>query len=290
MIQLRRGLFNLSAGRMRTLMGKMTGSPILGLLGGTVVTAVLHSSSAVMVITIGLISAGVLTFRQSIGIILGTNIGTTFTLELITINIDFLIVPFAIFGALLFLIGTESQKNLGKILFGAAAVFASMRGFSFLAGPLSSTEFAGEMLSRLNENVIESIFAGALLTAIIQSSTAMSGIVMGFLADGHMTFLAALAAMLGSNIGTCATGLLASAGAGREARLTAYAHLWLNVGGTILFFPFIDDYALIAPYTAEHADVQLAHASVLFNIVCSFAVLPFTKQFGRFIETLHGKK
>ncbi|KKK33149.1 Na/Pi cotransporter [Mesobacillus campisalis] len=290
MMILRRGLFQLSADSMRGWLARMTGTPLKGLLAGTLVTAILHSSSAVMVITIGLISAGMLTFRQSIGIILGSNIGTTFTLELITINLDVFIVPLAIIGAVLILARKEQHRNIGQILFGMAAVFAAMRGFSYLAGPLTSLPVVEQWLAQLNDSLLYSLGAGTVITAIIQSSTAMSGILMGFLSEGTMQFSAAVAAMLGANIGTCVTALLASAGAGKEARLTAYAHLWLNIAGTLAFLPFIDDYALIAPMTADRMEVQLAHASVLFNIVSSLLVLPFADRFGRMIIILHGNK
>ncbi|MCM3586282.1 Na/Pi symporter [Mesobacillus maritimus] len=289
MMGLRKGLFNLSADTMKKWIASMTDTPFKGMLAGIIVTALLHSSSAVMVITIGLISAGLLTFRQSIGIILGSNIGTTFTLEIITIDIDVFIVPLAILGAILMFTGRARNQNIGRISLGMAAVFAAMRGFSFLAEPLTSLSIVQNMLNHINDSLFYSLIAGTLITAIIQSSTAMSGILMSFLAEGTLQFAPALTAMLGANIGTCATALLASTGAGREARLTAYAHLWLNLAGTLFFFPFIDDYALIAPLTADRLDVQLAHASVLFNVVSSLVVLPFANQYGKMILYFHGK-
>jgi phosphate:Na+ symporter len=289
MMILRNGLFSLSADSMKDWLAKMTGTPIKGLIAGTIVTAILHSSSAVMVLTIGLISAGLLTFRQSIGIILGSNIGTTFTLEIITINLDFFIVPLALIGAVLMVTNATRQQDIGKILFGMAAVFAAMRGFSYLAEPVTSFHIVEQILNQINSNLLLSLTAGTVLTAIIQSSTAMSGILMGFLSEGTLAFPSALAAILGANIGTCATALLASAGAGKEARLTAYAHLWLNFAGMLLFYPFIDDYAQIAPFTAERIDVQLAHASVLYNVVSSILVLPIADQFGRMILYMHGR-
>ncbi|SEM30029.1 phosphate:Na+ symporter [Mesobacillus persicus] len=290
MMMLRKGLFSLSADSMKDWLARMTGTPLKGLLAGAIVTALLHSSSAVMVLTIGLISAGMLTFRQSIGIILGSNIGTTFTLEIITINIDIFIVPLAVIGAALMVLSNERSQNIGRISFGMAAVFAAMRGFSYLAVPLTSLPIVEHTLEQLNHSLFLSLAAGTVLTAIIQSSTAMSGILMGFLSEGTIEFASALTAMLGANIGTCATALLASAGAGKEARLTAYAHLWLNLAGTLAFLPFINDYSSIAPLTAERVEVQLAHASVIFNIVSSILVLPFADRFGKLIIYFHGKE
>jgi phosphate:Na+ symporter len=289
MMVLRKGLFSLSADSMKIWIVRMTGTPLKGLIAGVIVTAILHSSSAVMVITIGLISAGILTFRQSIGIILGSNIGTTFTLEMITINIDIFIVPLAVIGAFMMVTKASRYQNIGRILFGMAAVFASMRGFSYLADPLTTLPVIEHTLNQMNTNLFVSLAAGTVLTAIIQSSTAMSGILMGFLSEGTIEFASALAAILGANIGTCATALLASAGAGKEARLTAYAHFWLNFAGMLVFFPLVDDYARIAPLTADRMDVQLAHASVLYNVISSLLVLPFADRFGKMIIFFHGR-
>lgn len=290
MMLLRKGLFELSAGALKHWLAVMTDSPIKGLLAGTVVTALLHSSSAVMVITIGLISAGLLSFSQSIGIILGSNIGTTFTLELITFNIDAFIVPMAIIGAILMVSKHKTRRNLGGISFGIAAVFAAMRGFTFLAEPVTSIPQVASALGDLNNSQLMSLATGTILTAAIQSSTAMTGMIMGFLTEGTLNMNSAIAVMLGANIGTCVTALLATIGAGKEARLTAYAHVWLNVIGAAAFFPFIDQIALIAPQTSLRPEVQLAHVSVAFNILSSLLVLPFAERFGLMIEYIHGKR
>jgi phosphate:Na+ symporter len=285
---LRKGLFQLSASRMKNWLALMTDTPLKGLIAGAVVTALLHSSSAVMVITIGLISAGMLKFSNSIGIILGSNIGTTFTLELITFNIDIFIVPMAIIGAIMLVMKNRTWKNIGAISFGIAAIFASLRGFSFLADPVTSIPAVENALTNLNHSHLASILTGTIVTGLIQSSTAMTGIIMGFLTEGTLKMDSAIAAMLGANIGTCITALLASIGAGREARLTAFAHVWLNVAGAAAFYPFIDQISGIAPQTADRAEVQLAHVSVVYNVIASLLVLPVAERFGRMVEFLHG--
>lgn len=288
MALLRRGLFQLSASRMKNWLSAMTDTPLKGMIAGMVVTALLHSSSAVMVITIGLIAAGLLKFSQSIGIILGSNIGTTFTLEIITFNIDIFIVPFAVGGAIMILMKNRTWQNLGAISFGIAAVFAAMRGFSFLADPVTSITFIENALQNLNNSHLVSILTGTLVTGLIQSSTAMTGILMGFLTEGTLKMDSAIAAMLGANIGTCITALLASIGAGREGKLTAYAHVWLNLAGALAFYPFIDDVARLVPLAADRPEVQLAHVSVIYNIFASLLVLPFAEKFGRMVEWVHG--
>lgn len=289
MTLLRKGLFELSASRMKNWLAVMTDTPLKGLIAGAVVTALLHSSSAVMVITIGLISAGLLKFSQSIGIILGSNIGTTFTLEIITFNIDAFIVPFAVIGAILMVSRNRTWQNIGAISFGMAAVFAAMRGFTFLADPVTSLPIVELALTNLNNSHLISIFTGTIVTAMIQSSTAMTGIIMGFLSEGTLSMDSAIAAMLGANIGTCITAMLASIGAGKEARLTAFAHVWLNIAGAAVFYPFIEHIAALAPMTAARPEVQLAHVSVVYNVIASLLVLPMSEKFGRMIELIHGR-
>ncbi|WP_226646729.1 Na/Pi symporter [Mesobacillus subterraneus] len=290
MTLLRKGLFDLSASRMKNWLAHMTDTPIKGLIAGIIVTALLHSSSAVMVITIGLISAGLLKFSNSIGIILGSNIGTTFTLEIITFNIDAFIVPFAVIGAILMVMRNKNWRNIGAISFGIAAVFAAMRGFTFLADPVTSLPIVDNALANLNNSHLISIFTGMVVTAMIQSSTAMTGIIMGFLSEGTLSMDSAVAAMLGANIGTCITAMLASIGAGKEARLTAFAHVWLNIAGAAVFYPFIDQIASLAAFTATRPEVQLAHVSVIYNIIASLLVLPGAEKFGRMIEFIHGRE
>jgi phosphate:Na+ symporter len=287
---LRTGLFNLSADSLKKWLVKLTDRTWKGLLAAIIITGALQSSSAVMVMTIGLISAGLLTFRQSIGIILGTNIGTTFTTEFITFQIDSLLVPMAIMGALLMFLRNKNAKAFGLILLGMATVFSAMSGFKYLAKPLSSLPIIQQLIIDMNESYLLSVGIGALITALIHSSSATTGIIMGFLSNQLLTIGAGIAVMLGANIGTCVTGYVASIGGGREARLCAYAHIWLNLIGVIAFYPFISYLANMANHLAKEPDVQLAHISVLFNVISSLLVLPFANYFAAFVMKLHGKK
>lgn len=287
MTLLRSGLFNLSASKLQLTLTKLTDQTWKALLASIVMTAVLQSSSAVMVMTIGLISAGLLTFRQSIGIILGTNIGTTFTTEFITFQIDSILVPLAVIGACMILFRRRNVRAIGMILFGIATVFSAMSGFKFLAKPLATLPLVQQLLTEMNESYLLAIVIGATITAIIHSSSATTGIIMGFLSNQLVTIGAGIAVMLGSNIGTCVTGYIASIGGGKEARLCAFAHIWLNIFGVIAFYPFINALTLIAVQLADSPDIQLAHTSVLFNVVSSLLVLPFANQFAHFVTRIH---
>jgi phosphate:Na+ symporter len=287
---IRFGLFNLSATKLKTWLIKLTRTPLKGMLTGTFITALLQSSSAVMVITIGLISARIMTFPQSIGIILGTNIGTTFKTELITFNLDSILVPLAISGALLILFKNKKARSIGMLLFGIASVFTAMKGFELLAHPLTTMNYINKFILSINDNIIFSLLTGAIITAIIQSSTAMTGMAMGFLTAGLLQLDAGIAIVLGANIGTCITAVIASMGGGTESRLAAYAHVWLNVFGVLLFIPLIPLLTENATILASKKDVQLAHISVIFNVATSLVVLPFATRFGEMILFLHNRK
>lgn len=287
---IRFGLFNLSANKLKTWLIKLTSTPLKGMLTGTFITALLQSSSAVMVITIGLISARIMTFPQSIGIILGTNIGTTFKTELITFNIDAVLVPFAIIGAILILFPNKKARSIGMLLFGIASVFTAMKGFERLAEPLTSMNVIHQFILSINDNILMSLLTGTVITAIIQSSTAMTGITMGFLTAGLLQLDAGIAIVLGANIGTCITAIIASIGGGKESKLAAYAHVWLNVFGVLLFIPLIPLLTENAPLLAARKDVQLAHISVIFNVVSSLLVLPFATKFGEMILFIHDRR
>ncbi|MBS4215602.1 Na/Pi symporter [Neobacillus rhizophilus] len=287
---IRFGLFNLSANKLKSWLIKLTSTPLKGMLTGTFITALLQSSSAVMVITIGLISARIMTFPQSIGIILGTNIGTTFKTELITFDIDAVLVPFAIIGAILILFPNKKARSIGMLLFGIASVFTAMKGFERLAEPLTSMNVINQFILSINDNILMSLLTGTIITAIIQSSTAMTGITMGFLTAGLLQLDAGIAIVLGANIGTCITAIIASIGGGKESKLAAYAHVWLNVFGVLLFIPLIPLLTENAPLLAARKDVQLAHISVIFNVVSSLLVLPFATKFGEMILFLHDRR
>ena len=287
---LRIGLFNLSGSAIENYLQKLTGTPIKGMLAGIAMTTVLQSSSAVTVITVGLVSARLLAFPQTIGIILGTNIGTTVTLQFFTFDLSKVIIPLLVTGLVFLFFRSVKIKSSGFILMGIGLIFAAMNGFEWLSLPLASIDFVQELLLLMKDYAALAFLIGVLLTGLIQSSTVMTGIAMSFLAAGAIPLETGIAIMLGANIGTCATALLASIGSGKEARLTAYAHMWLNVGGALLALPLISLLADAGTALSPNPESQLAHISVIFNIACSILVLPFAYQFGHLIMRIHGHK
>ena len=286
---LRHGLLNLTGDAVRNRIQRVTATPLKGFFTGMFFTALLQSSSAVMVMTVGLVSVGGLTFHQSIGIILGSNIGTTITAEFMTFSLDRWVFPGIFTGLTLVLTGKRILRHAGFAVMGLFLIFFAIGGFTSLAAPLSGYPFFSSLLASVENHLLFAILTGALITALIHSSTATIGIAMGFIAGNEMSVTAGIALMLGSNIGTCITGYIAALGSPKEAKLTAYAHIWLNLLGVALFYPFIRELESAAAFLTDVKQVQLAHASVLFNIICSLLVLPFTNIFSRFVLWIHDR-
>lgn len=289
MTVMRIGLYNISHRKLKGILLKMTDTPFKGMLIGTAVTAVLQSSSAVMVITIGFIATGLISFKQSVGIILGTNIGTTFTTEFLTFDLYYSIIPLLIIGAILLLTKRLLSFSCGAMLFGLGCLFVAMSGFENLALPLMSIPVVQSSIELANQNGIIGVGLGTLLTAVIQSSTATTGIIMGFMSENLVTLPSGIAIILGANIGTCVTAFIASIGANQEAKLAAYAHIWLNILGVSLFFPFITFLGKFAEALTSLPDVQLAHVSLIFNVLSSLIALPLAGLLATFIVRLHGR-
>ncbi|QHA92642.1 Na/Pi symporter [Bacillus sp. N1-1] len=284
---LRVGLNTISTTKLQKWLYHASSTPIRGLLTGALVTALLQSSSAVMVLTISLIAAKLLTFRQSIGIILGTNIGTTITAELMTLNPEHLVLPLLLTGFIMLQIRHQLIFSSGTVLFGLGCIFVAMHGLEALAIPLSTLSIFEHVIHETNSSLLYGIGLGTLVTAVIQSSSATTGITMGFINQELLTLPAAIAILYGSNVGTCITALMASIGSSKEAKLAAYAHVWINIIGVILFFPLIGLFGAFATSMTSLPDVQLAHVSILFNVLSAFLFLPFAGLLAKSIEKLH---
>ena len=286
---MRIGLFNLSGKKLEQRLKKVTKTPVKGMFAGIVMTSILQSSSAVMLITIGFVATRLLLFPQTIGIILGTNIGTTLTLQFISFDLSSLVIPLILLGILCLLFKKVWIKSTGFISIGFGFIFGAMNGFEKLATPLTNTSLMSQLLQLLDQHILYAFLVGVLITSIVQSSTVVTGIAMSFLNADIFPLEIGIVIMLGANIGTCVTGLLASIGAGEEARLTAFAHVWLNVIGAVICLPFITQLADASSIISTEPDAQLAHASIIFNCVSSLLVLPFAVRFGKFVAWIHGK-
>ncbi|WP_027447663.1 Na/Pi symporter [Pontibacillus marinus] len=289
MTVLRIGLYQLSYRNMRQALQRFTSNPFKGMLMGVLVTGVLQSSSCTMVLTVGFVSVGLITFRQSIGIILGANIGTTVTAEIMTFYEQIPLWPLLIVGAIFLLFRKPIVFGAGAISFGLGTVFVALNGLETLAEPIKAFPVIQEALQTTDTYTSAGILLGTGLTAIIQSSTATTGIAMTFLNENLIGLSSAIAIMLGANIGTCITAWFASIGSNREAKLVALAHIWLNVLGVLVFAPFVHEMSSLAQWLTQDPLKQLAHISVLFNVVSSLIVLPVVTQFTNFVLWVHRK-
>lgn len=278
---------------LRAILERATATPLHGLATGTAITAVLQSSTAVTVMTIGLVNARLMSFPRSLGIILGTNIGTCLTTELISLNLNEHAVPlmaasFLGWIASIFLYEAnpwhdrrrEAPGWLVPLRFGSIALF----GFGLLLlgmtvmqsiGPaVEASSLFAWFIDRADESVLWGLMAGAVLTAAIHSSAAVIAMMMGLAAFGAMPVEIGIAAVLGANVGTCVTAMLASAGGSRGGQFVAWSHLVLNVGGCLLFAPLVDLLALASGWLSASPAGQIAHAQTIFNIACSLLALP----------------
>lgn len=287
------GLEKLSGGRLERILEKLTNNVLKSVLLGLLVTACIQSSSATTVIVVGFVNAGILRLRQAIGVIMGANIGTTVTAQILRLsdlsgdNIFLrLLKPtalapiVAIIGIVLFMFCKKaSRKDLGQILLGFGILFQGMFAMEGAMEPLQQSEAFGNFLVTLS-NPIFGVVAGAVVTAIIQSSSASVGILQALSSTGKVTYSIAFPIIMGQNIGTCITSLLASIGTSKNARRTAMVHLYFNVIGTIIFL--IGTYAI--QYTIGFGFWEMpidrggiANFHTFFNVVVTLIFIPFTR-------------
>ncbi|WLD92130.1 Na/Pi symporter [Alkalihalobacillus sp. AL-G] len=290
MTVMRLGLNTASQHTFKKMLLKYTNTPWKGFLLGILITAIVQSSSAVMVILVGLVAANLMSFRQSIGIILGTNIGTTITTEIISFDLDQLILPFVLVGALCIFIKGRAFFCTGCAVFGLGCMFLAMNGFESLANPITSLSWIQHFLQMTNNHIFYGLGLGTAMTAIIQSSTATTAIIMALMNENILSLSSGITILLGANIGTCVTALLASIGTIREAKFVAMAHIWVNLFGVAFFLPFLNLFSELINVLTYLPDVQIAHASVIFNVISSLLLLPCAGILASFITKIHGRK
>ncbi|WP_141506079.1 Na/Pi cotransporter family protein [Paenibacillus luteus] len=271
---------------------RSTATPIHGLAIGTVTTAFLQSSTAVTVLAIGMVNAGLLTFPRTLGIILGTNIGTCITTELIGLNLNKLAIPLlavslaiwiatAMLGELRIVPALRNTRWLDPlrsssvVLCGFALLLTGMGMMQGVGPAVQDSPFFSWFLDKAGENLWWGLAAGAVLTAAVHSSAAVIGIIMGFVSVGAMPIELGIAVVLGANIGTCATALLASIGGTKAGQYVAWSHVVLNAGGALLFMPFVGELTTLSEWISATAAGQIAHTQTIFNVLSSLIALPF---------------
>lgn len=275
---MRTGLYALAGDKLKKHLVRYTRTPMRGLISGTFITALLQSSSAVTVITIGLTNAKILSFPQTIGIILGSNIGTTFTTQLMAFNLGKIAFPLFLIGSIMTLIPKKAIRFSGLAIAGFGCILVAMNMMQSIAVPLQQTTFFSRILPHLSEHPLYGLLLGCGLTALIHSSSGVTALTMGFMNEHLFSLPTAIAIVLGSNVGTCISAVMAAIGGNIAAKRVAWVHVFLNVVGALLFYPFINLMATGVTYLTNQPDQQIAHIQTFFNVICSLAALPFTKQ------------
>lgn len=294
------GLEKVSGGHLERILEKLSGKPIKGVLLGAGVTAVIQSSAATTVMVVGFVNSGIMKLNQAIGIIMGANIGTTATawiLSLTGLQGDSFVIKMlkpesfsniiAVAGILLFMFFTTGKKkDIGSICLGFAILMFGMSTMIKAVSPLADVP-AFQQLFIMFKNPVLGVIVGAVVTAIVQSSSATVGILQAVSATGALTFGSALPIIMGQNIGTCVTALISSIGANKNAKRAAMVHLYFNLIGTVLFlilfytinsfvhFSFVDS-------TVNTFNVAIIHTA--FNVLTTAVLLPFYKQLGKLAE------
>jgi len=272
------GLEAAAGNRMKKILEKITSNRILGVLIGAGITAIIQSSSATTVMVVGFVNTGMMTLRQAVWIIMGANIGTTITGQLIALDVGALAPLMAFIGvALIVFIKKVTFHHYGHILAGLGVLFIGMEMMSTAMKPLRESEFFIDIVSSFSNPLI-GILVGAVFTAIIQSSSATVGILQALAVGGTIGLSDAVFVLFGMNIGTCVTAVLASLGANRNAKRTTIIHLLFNIIGTTLFTVFCLATPLtgwVESFTGPSAQAQIANMHTLFNITTTLLLIPF---------------
>ncbi|GAA4706150.1 Na/Pi symporter [Brevibacillus fulvus] len=286
MYAMRIGFYHLAGKKMEQWLYRFTRTPIHSFLTGLITTVVLQSSGAVTVLTIGLTQAGLISFTQTVGIILGTNLGTTATTELIALRLETIAVPLFLIGVALWLQSRPLLRYTGLVLAGFGLIFIGIDTMKAMAKPLEQSETFRTLFLESSHSVLIGLVTGTLFTALIHSGSATTAITMSLIAHGLLSMETALAIILGANIGTCFTALIACIGTNAASRQVAWCHTLFNVAGALLFLPFLSSLAQISAIFASDPAIQIAHSQTIFNLICSLAALPFAKAIARFIRWL----
>ena len=272
------GLEAAAGNKMKQILEKLTANRFLGVVVGALITAVIQSSSATTVMVVGFVNSGMMTLQQAVWIIMGANIGTTITGQLIALDVGMLAPLFAFAGvSMVVFLKSPKAHHLGEILAGLGVLFIGMGMMSDSMRPLREVPEFINLMTKFSNPVI-GIGVGALFTAVIQSSSASVGILQSLASNGLIGLGDAVFVLFGQNIGTCITAVLAAIGTSRNAKRTTLIHLSFNVIGTTIFtiacilFPLT---AFVEGFTPGNAPAQIANMHTLFNIVTTLLLLPF---------------
>jgi len=270
------GLKKFAGSKIKDFLGKLTANPAKGVGLGAFFTFLIQSSSVMVVTLIGLINAGLVSLKQAIGVMLGAEIGTTITAQLVAFKVGFYALPvIAVGAAFYFFFKKRALINTGQIMLGFGILFLGMTFMSQGVGPLGEMAFFENTMAAFSQYVLLAVLAGMIFTALVQSSSAASGLIIAMGLQGIITLPAAIALMLGANMGTCITGFLASLTSSLNARRLVLAQFLNNFFGVIILIPFISYFAGLIELTSNDLARQIANAHTIFNVGVALLLLPF---------------
>lgn len=286
--------------RMKKILSFLTKNPIMGALAGALVTAVLQSSSATTVMAIGFGSAGLMTLPQAISVIFGANIGTTMTAQLLAFKLSDYIYPIIFIGFMLQFVGkTEKLKNIGMVIFSFGLLFEGIEIMGHVMKPLAGSSVFVDLMAEVSSTPVLGVLLGGVMTLVVQSSSATIAVLQNFAAqpaaDGVSSVIGltgAIPILLGDNIGTTITAILASIGQTKNAQRTAIAHSIFNISGSLVCLCIIPFFAQFVQYispSGREIDVisrQIANAHTTFNVVCTLAWLPFIPVMVKIVKAI----
>lgn len=272
--------------RLERLLLRVTSTPWRGLVAGAVVAAAVHSSSAVTIATVALVSAGLLPLENALGVVLGSNIGTCTTVQFLALDLARLGFPLAAVGTFLAAASRGRLHYLALGLAGLGFLLTALALLNEVLAPLSSSLFFYTLLEQWTNDHARAFLAGVIATALVQSSTLFTAAVIALADKGLVPLPTAVALVLGGNVGTCADTLVAGLWANSAGRRVALAHLLLNAAGAIAFLPLVNSFAAFLERIFASPAAQVANAHLLFNLITAAAALPFTRSFARWLSRL----
>lgn len=277
-------LQNMAGDKLRQLLGTLTKTPLRGILVGILVTVLIQSSAGTTVMTVSFVNTGLLSLKQALGLIMGANIGTTVTAQLIAFNIDTLALPLLVIGVFSSMIFSRKQLSyLASGLIGLGLVFLGMQTMKSASGVIGQYH---DLLLGLSRNPLTGVLAGIVLTALIQSSAATIGLTIAIASQGLITLDAALPIILGDNIGTTLTAIVVSLNASRPAKQAAAGHVLFNLIGTLIFLTILPFYKEIVAATSPDIGRQIANAHTIFNVLNTIIFFPFVSLLAKLISTI----
>lgn len=284
---MKEGLENAARDKLQRTLERLAGTPLKACLTGLISTMLVQSSTATSVLSVGLVNAGVMKLTQAIGILLGANVGTCATVQIISFNLTRFAIFTGLLGSIILLFGKNATIiNIGRALTGFGIIFTGLKLMSLSFTPLQHARWFLDFLCSLSSSPVLAVAAGTIASALLHSSAAATGIVMLLSGQELLPLTTAIAIVMGNNIGTCFTAVLASLSSSAAGKRVALAHVVLNVAGVVIFLPLLPAFASLVTMTADSLSRQIANAHTLFNIISSVIAFPFIGPFASLVEIL----